>query len=204
MPTGPAEGEKKAVRGGGFNDFEENLRTTARWGYALGQDFDDVGFRCVPVTPSYAPFCEPSYVPLCYDPDIPRDDDPCVPGEKVPNEEGVTLLGFGCPMNKIVCFQFSTNGGSSSGYSGMVDEDAFTCGPLDERPDIVECCGPEQPMGWNVEISICAPGGSPEGTLVSTTASNTTSGITLASFNTSGIISLMRTTAAELSGWIHI
>ena len=195
MPTGPAEGEKKAVRGGGFNDFKENLRTTSRWGYAPDQDFDDVGFRCVPVTPSYAPFCEPSYVPLCYDPDIPRDDEPCVPGERVPGEEGITLLGFGCPMNRIVCFQISSNGGGNTGYSALVDDDAFTCKPLDERPDIMQCCGPEQPMGRNVEITICAPGGSPEGAPVSTTALNTTSGIMLASFNASGVISLMRTTA---------
>ena len=47
MPTGPADGTKKVVRGGGFNDFKENLRTTTRWGYEPILDFDDVGFRCV-------------------------------------------------------------------------------------------------------------------------------------------------------------
>ena len=195
MPTGPASGDKKVVRGGGFNDFKENLRTTARLGLPPDQDFDDVGFRCVPVTQSYATFCEPSYVPLCYDPDIPRDDEPCVPSQNVPGEEGVTILGFGCPLNQVVDFQFSTNGGGNTGYTAMVDNDAFTCGPLDDRPDIVDCTGPEQPMGRNVEITICAPGGSPTGEAVTTTAQNAASGITLASFNLSGVISLMRTTA---------
>jgi len=32
-PSGPAEGKLKIVRGGGYNDFAENLRTTARTAY---------------------------------------------------------------------------------------------------------------------------------------------------------------------------
>lgn len=194
-PTGPVEGEKRVVRGGGFNDFKENLRTTARWAYEPEKDFDDVGFRCVPVTPSYATFCEPSYVPLCYDPDIPRDDEPCEPEQNIPSDEDVSLLGFGCPLNRIVCFEVDTNGGGTSGYSASVDEDNFACEALDDRPDIIQCCGPEQPMGRNVQITICAPGGSPGGTPVSTTAMEVTDGIKMASIAASGVVTLMRTTA---------
>ena len=196
-PTGPEEGTKKVVRGGGFNDFKENLRTTSRWAYEPKLDFDDVGFRCVPVTPRYAPICEPSYEPLCYDPRNPPDDEPCDPGQNVPGDEGITLLGFGCPMNEIVCFEVNTNGGGTSGYSATVDADGFECGPLDERPDILRCCGPEQPMGRNVEITVCSPGGTPDGEAVQTTAQLPSAGVALASFPAGGVISLMRTTTPQ-------
>ena len=194
-PSGPDKGDKKVVRGGGFNDFQENLRTASRWAYEPERDFDDVGFRCVPETRSYATFCEPSYVPLCYDPEIPSRDEPCQPGQNTPGEEGVTLLGFGCPMNKTVCFEVNTNGGGTTGYTAKVDADGFTCRALDERPDIIQCCGPEQPMERNVQITICAPGASPDGTVIETSALNETAGVKLASIVASGAVSLMRTTA---------
>lgn len=203
-PAGPAEGEKKVVRGGGFNDFKENLRTTARWAYEPARDFDDVGFRCIPLTKRYPTFCEPSYVPLCYDPDIPAREEPCVPGQNVPGEEGVTLLGFGCPMNKTVCFEVDTNGGGTAGYTATVDADGFTCRALDERPDILQCCGPEQPMGRNVSITVCAPGGSPDGEIIGTSALDEEDGIKLASLVSDGVLTLMRTTAPNCpDGYIY-
>jgi len=202
--TGPENGEKKVVRGGGFNDFKENLRTTARWAYEPVRDFDDVGFRCVPETKSYATFCEPSYDPLCYDPDILLNDEPCEPGQNIPGEEGVTLLGFGCPMNKQVCFEVDTNGGGTAGYTATVDADGFTCRALDERPDILQCCGPEQPMGRNVNITVCGPGGSPEGEIIGSLGDDGSDGIKLASLSTDGILALMRTTAPHCpDGYIY-
>ena len=195
-PTGAAEGEKKVVRGGGFNDFEENLRTTARLELSPAGDYDDVGFRCVPTTRSYAPFCEPTYTTFCYDPETPPPDEPCEPGEGVPGEEGLTFLGYGCPMNAVVSFQVSTNGGGNQGYTATVDGETFDCQPSSAGDDILNCLGPETPMGTGVQIVVCAPGYSPSDAMDGTQISRS-SGFIPVSFSTSGDLSLMAATTAN-------
>ncbi len=189
-PAGASEGDGKVVRGGGFNDFEENLRTTARLALSPDQDFDDVGFRCVPTTRSYSPICEPTFPTLCYDPRTPPPDEPCVPGEGVPGEEGLTFLGYGCPMNAVVNFQVNTNGGGNDGYNATVDGVPFDCQPSSAGEDVVNCVGPETPMGTTVEIVVCAPGGTP----VTATASLPEAGIMPVKFTTTGEITLMAAT----------
>jgi len=191
MPTGPDSGSGKVVRGGGFNDFEEGIRATVRLGLAPEQAFADVGFRCVPTRRDSAPMCVPSFAPLCYDPDVPFSEEPCEPGGKLPGPEGVEILGMGCAMNREVSFQFSTNGGGNSGYSAKIEDDSFQCKAVEGFEDVVQCYGPEQPMGRNVQITICAPGASPNDSLVGASSTSQAGGVTLASFPMTGVISLM-------------
>jgi hypothetical protein len=197
QPQGSSEGPKKVVRGGGFNDFEENLRTTTRMSFLPDQDFDDVGFRCIPVTPSYAPFCEPTYTTLCYDPDEPTPDDPCEPGQGVPGEEGLTFLGYGCPMNRVVNFQVNTNGGGNSGYTATVDGDTFDCQASSAGADVVNCLGPETQMGTGVEIIVCAPGATPPANANVTSVGMAANTVLPVVFSTSGKVSLMAATTAN-------
>ena len=159
-PAGPDEGKLKVVRGGGWKDFEENLRTSARAAYPPDSTHDDVGFRCVPVTESYAPFCPPEFTPLCRNPYIPPRDEPCIPGEGIPGEEGVTINSFGCPLNGLVTIRFDTGGGDNQGYSAVVGGEQFTCRPSALGENLVECTGPAPTMGSNVNINICKGGGS--------------------------------------------
>lgn len=195
-PAGASEGEKKVVRGGGFNDFEENLRTTTRLAYPPDDDFDDVGFRCVPVTQSYAPVCEPTYTTFCYDPDIPTTDEPCVPGQGVPGEEGLTFLGYGCPMNKTVVFQVNSNGGGNTGYTATVDGTTFECQPSSAGDDVMDCIGPETPMGTSVEIVVCAPGSTPV-EMNGAAALESGSGVQMVKFDLTKKVSLMTATTSN-------
>ena len=197
-PSNSTESNKKVVRGGGFNDFEENIRTTARIGLDPNQDFDDVGFRCIPVTKSYATMCEPTYTTLCYDPDVPPPDEPCEPGQGVPSEEGLTFLGYGCPMNKVVNFQVNTNGGGNSGYTATVDGETFECQSSSAGADVLNCVGPETPMGTSVQIVVCAPGSSPTTFAAGEQLSFSNSGDILpVNFTTTGEVSLMMATTTN-------
>jgi iron(II)-dependent oxidoreductase len=160
-PSGPTEGKLKVVRGGGWKDFEENVRAAARSAYPPESTHEDVGFRCIPQVKSYAPFCPPEYTPLCRDPKIPPRDEPCIPGEGVPGDEGVTISNFGCPMNGQVTILFDTHSGGNEGYSASVNDESFNCQPSALGANLVECSGPEQRMGSTAIIIICK-GGSPQ------------------------------------------
>ncbi len=195
-PSNEEEEEKKVARGGGFNDFEENLRTNVRLALDPKQDYDDVGFRCVPITRSYAPICQPNYTRFCYDPDNPPDDEPCVPGQGVPGEEGLTFLGYGCPMNRVVNFQVNTNGGGNSGFTAVVDGVAFDCQPSSAGADVVNCIGPETPMGTEVQIVVCSGGAAPTAEQDGEPVSQASS-ILPVLFTTSGRVSLMAATSGN-------
>ena len=45
-PRGPAEGEKRVIRGAGRYDPAERLRSASRWNASPDHRRDDVGFRC--------------------------------------------------------------------------------------------------------------------------------------------------------------
>ena len=61
MPNGPETGKMKVVRGGSYLDSARDSRSSARFAYDPEREFDDVGFRCVPNSMIYAPFCSTSY-----------------------------------------------------------------------------------------------------------------------------------------------
>ncbi|NPV39863.1 MAG: SUMF1/EgtB/PvdO family nonheme iron enzyme [Anaerolineae bacterium] len=196
-PGNADDGEKKVARGGGFNDFEENLRSAARLSLDPKQDYDDVGFRCIPVSRTYAPVCQPTYRRFCYDPRNPPLDEPCEPGQGVPGEEGLTFLGYGCPMDKKVDFQVRTNGGGNSGYSAVVNGVSFNCTPSSSGADIVNCSGPETPMGSEVQIVVCAGGATPTTAQDTSPVSQAAGGILPVLFTTIGKVSLMTATSSN-------
>ena len=45
-PTGPDDGSYRVMRGGGFRDVDDSIRTTARWGVLPDRRSEGVGFRC--------------------------------------------------------------------------------------------------------------------------------------------------------------
>jgi hypothetical protein len=193
-PTGPSEGNERVIRGGSCDDFEENLRSASRNSAPPEAIFENVGFRCVPITDQYAPFCPPTFTPLCEDPDTPPRDEPCIPGETTqPGEEGVTIAGVDCPWNGVHTIRFDTNGGGNVGYTATVNGEVFNCEPFESGGDIVECSGPEQPMGTTANITICSGGAS------STLASSLTptGGITLASVVENDALLQTATTASH-------
>lgn len=145
-PTGPTEGKLKRVVGGGQPDsgFEPDTTHT------------DVGFRCVPTPPEYAPFCPSTFTRLCADPNTPTNEQPCTPG-LTENGGKTTVDNFGCPADGQVSITFNSNGGGNSGFSAVVNGQNFTCNPTN-RPDVFSCSGPEQRMGSTVEITVCGGG----------------------------------------------
>ena len=45
-PEGPSEGDYRVVRGGGFRDVDNSIRTTSRFGASPDKRSEGVGFRC--------------------------------------------------------------------------------------------------------------------------------------------------------------
>ncbi|HJN77819.1 MAG TPA: SUMF1/EgtB/PvdO family nonheme iron enzyme [Myxococcota bacterium] len=45
-PAGPTEGDYRVMRGGGFRDVDDSIRTTARWAVLPEKRSEGVGFRC--------------------------------------------------------------------------------------------------------------------------------------------------------------
>ena len=50
-PTGPAEGLYKVLRGGAFNSYATDIRTSRRYGHAPLPGYGNIGFRCADVAP---------------------------------------------------------------------------------------------------------------------------------------------------------
>jgi hypothetical protein len=141
-PTGPSEGKQRLILGGGQPDSGLAPETTN----------GDVGFRCVPTPPEYAPFCPPGITQLCADPNIPTSDKPCTPGSGVSS-----INSFGCPANGRVAVVFDTNGGGNSGYAVVVGDQKYPCEPY-TSPDLIKCSIPEQHMGATISLTVCGGG----------------------------------------------
>jgi sulfatase modifying factor 1 len=45
-PTGPTDAANRVIRGGGFREGRDSIRTTARWGAPPNRRSEGVGFRC--------------------------------------------------------------------------------------------------------------------------------------------------------------
>lgn len=154
-PSGPSEGKLKLVRG----VSSENA------GFAPDSPHGDVGFRCAPETPEYAPFCPRQVTPLCSDPNAPSSDQPCTTA--IQKGGGKTSISnFGCPADGRVSITFNSNGGGNTGFNAMVNGQVFTCTPSSEGDTFV-CTGPQQRMGSMVDITVCG-GGATMPTLVPT------------------------------------
>lgn len=104
-PLGPVDGDLKVVRGGSYENDVVDLRSAARLPLDPEDEFNNVGFRCVPVglsqaaNPVQPPICRDTYIPYC----TPTDDD-CTPrtgdngGDPGNTPTGeVTHGGISCP-----------------------------------------------------------------------------------------------------------
>jgi formylglycine-generating enzyme required for sulfatase activity len=135
MPNGPETGKMKVVRGGSYLDSARDSRSSARFAYDPEREFDDVGFRCVPNTQTYSPFCSTSYKHYCSPPQTgktPPGD--CTPG--VPTTgSGKTSVGIECVNGKSTVKintdeTFATLGVSINGVNiscDSMDGHTFTC-----------------------------------------------------------------------------
>lgn len=148
-PTGPVEGKLKLVRGGGKADT----------GFAPDTVHEDVGFRCTPTTPEYAPFCPARFTGFCNDPNTPLRTDPCTP---IVQKGGgaTTISNFGCPADGRVSITFNSNGGGNTGFNATINGQPFSCAPT-AQADVFVCTGPEQRMGSTVNITVCGGGQTP-------------------------------------------
>ena len=191
-PSGPAEGKFKLVRGGGWNDFAENLRTTARAAYPPETTHEDVGFRCVPTSTEYAPFCPSRYVNLCTKPNIPTGETPCTPETQQSGGGQATISNFGCPNDGNVTITFDSNGGGNAGFTANVNGQGFPCTPA-TGADLIRCTGPAPKMGSKASITICGGGETPSATTNASVAQTSSGGIILASLAKNDPLNVLQT-----------
>ena len=153
-PAGPEEGDLKITRGGSWDDGMEDVRTAARIPMDPKEKSELVGFRCVPVIQTTAPFCNATYRNFCDPGQFDDGDEPCDPEQQ--NDCGdYSLAGFGCPLNGQVSINIFVPVATPESYNVTVGDDAFTCGP--GGSGFITCTGPEQSMGTEVTITVCGP-----------------------------------------------
>jgi hypothetical protein len=151
MPNGPETGKMKVVRGGSYLDSARDSRSSARFAYDPEREFDDVGFRCVPNSLSYSPFCSTSYNHHCSPPQV--GDTP--PGDCTP---GVPTTGGGKTSASIEC----SNGKSTvkintdetfANLEVSIDGVTAVCASMDGHT--FTCDGPLPPEGNDVTVKVC-------------------------------------------------
>ena len=89
MPSGPEKGDLKVVRGGGYLDTISDIRSAVRLAYDPLENFEDVGFRCVPDGLAQASMCLAEYRPGCQS-GSDQPDGGCTPGN-LDNKVGVDV-----------------------------------------------------------------------------------------------------------------
>jgi formylglycine-generating enzyme required for sulfatase activity len=167
-PQGPAEGELKVWRGGGFSETNPNIRTADRNALDPEDYLPNLGFRCVLSDlgeEHYAPFCQDLYVGFC-NPGGSTDgglDHPDRPGGQQGDNPNLRITGFGCPESGQVQISVDLGLPSGEGYevsvNGLPFEDCFE---LPEYPGRLYCKGPAAPMGSTVEVTVCLGQGNGE------------------------------------------
>lgn len=179
-PTGPAEGKLKVTRGGAWDDGIENVRTAARIPMDPKEKSEDVGFRCVPIVKTFAPFCNTTYRNFCDPGQYEDGDEPCDPQEQ--NDCGdYSVAGFGCPQNGVVDVNLFVPGGDAGLYNVTVGTDGFTC---TGDGGTIYCSGPAQDMGTSVTITVCGPPPSESQQPTASTSASLPGNILLAAYHT--------------------
>ncbi len=148
-PPGPEAGRLRVVRGGGYLDVLTDIRSASRFAYQPVKNFEDVGFRCVPLGVEHASYCQPSYKRSCDPPDT-HTRKPCVPSETT--DFGITIR-VSCPKDGVGDMTILT-GGTGPSVSVTVDGQPWDC-VNDGVAGRYECKGPLPPAGTRVDVSIC-------------------------------------------------
>ncbi len=151
MPNGPETGKMKVVRGGSYLDSARDSRSSARFAYDPEREFDDVGFRCVPNSMIYAPFCSTSYNHHCSPPqigDTPPGD--CTPGEPTTGG-GKTSVGIVCSNGKSTV-KINTDE-TFANLEVSINGVNLVCSSMDGNT--FTCDGTLPPEGNGVTVKVC-------------------------------------------------
>ncbi len=155
MPNGPETGKMKVVRGGSYLDSARDSRSSARFAYDPEREFDDVGFRCVPNSMIYAPFCSASYRSPCRPPRPGNPPDNCDPGTLIGDAKtGVTIS---CPNANGIGKVHITVSESVANVNVSINGNAVACsaGPNSNY----DCEGMMPAVGSPVEVYVCLVSG---------------------------------------------
>ena len=148
-PPGPSEGVYRVVRGGGFKDDSQGIRSAIRYPFMPEASEEDIGFRCVILEP--APYC-----PLSYNPTTPPSPRSC--GSENLDPERI-LLEFGCEGTSVRNLNLNLRHNVTGNESVSVDEYDYNCETNPNYTDRLFCSGPSARQGQTAEITICNEGG---------------------------------------------
>jgi formylglycine-generating enzyme required for sulfatase activity len=156
MPNGPETGKMKVVRGGSYLDSARDSRSSARFAYDPEREFDDVGFRCVPNTQTYSPFCSTTYRSPCRPPRPGNPPDNCDPGT-LTSESAKTGVTISCPNANGFGTVHVTTSEPVANINVGINGNGVACssGPNTS----FECQGMMPAVGSPVTIEVCLVSG---------------------------------------------
>ncbi len=164
-PAGPPEHKEKVIRGGGWMDAADDVRSPARFMSLPDKTFEDVGFRCVPIGQPQGAICKVAHPPLCRTPDEP----PCDPNKplKQRDEPKLVVTNLSCPSfrDEIVTLNLSTGSLSAEGVVVTVNGEPWTCRDNPGYPGRLICEGPPLPGNSYAEIEVCLNGAASAGAI---------------------------------------
>lgn len=152
MPMGPETGEKKVVRGGGYLDSARDTRSSARFAVDPELEFDDVGFRCVPNSLTYMPFCSTTYRNFCRPPRTGDTPDDCYPFNLQTTPPGFTT-SVSCPQNGFVTVTVNTTEPVTE-----VTWNGNPCTPVSATQFTCQIPSSEADIGSTIDGTVCASG----------------------------------------------
>jgi hypothetical protein len=157
-PLGPVDGDLKVVRGGSYENDLIDLRSASRLPLDPEDEFNNVGFRCVPVglsqaaNPVQPPICRDTYIPYC----TPRTvDNGGEPGDQPTGQ--ITHGGISCPdANGQMSFTIDVpEGASPDDYLVSLGIYDYTC--YDSGiPNRLICVGHNVPQDSYQQLTVCA------------------------------------------------
>ncbi|HEX9595257.1 MAG TPA: SUMF1/EgtB/PvdO family nonheme iron enzyme, partial [Anaerolineales bacterium] len=167
-PPGPGEGEYRVIRGGSYDAQEIDLRAAARLSGLPEDEFNNVGFRCVPLglgspAAAHAPFCQDTYTSYCRPPgDGEECEDPGV-GTSDGGEEddtpgqssGLRFGALSCPDGSTNSFTLFVDDAASTNYEVTIDNEPVNCVVDPAYPDRLYCTGPAQTPLTSARIDVC-------------------------------------------------
>ncbi|NPV55656.1 MAG: SUMF1/EgtB/PvdO family nonheme iron enzyme [Anaerolineae bacterium] len=161
-PLGPVEGSQRVVRGGGYLDDAQGVRTAARAALDPAASSADLGFRCVAWEQTSAPFCPTTLAGFCQTPGAQTPAADCVPTiavQEVTTVREPRVTSMDCPKNNRVSFQVDVGVDDASGYSVTMNGTLYACDLVAGFPGRLRCTGVPQAGGTQVLVTVCAPSG---------------------------------------------
>lgn len=153
MPMGPETGEKKVVRGGGYLDSARDNRSSARFAVDPELGFDDIGFRCVPNSLTYYPFCPTTYRNYCRPPRTGDTPDDCYPFNLQSNPVDFRTT-ISCPQNGSVTITIT-----SSEPANNVTWNGTPCTPVSATQFTCQVSSSESDIGTTIDGTVCGRAG---------------------------------------------